>query len=468
MHLNSLLVLLLALFCPFAFAAKTYISLTDIQVFQQVDGEPVEQWPSHTLFTSSEEDTQWVKITGHFPEGLWQPLAPALYVLNDTNIKERVSETTNAPKAVVYQTLKSRQSKARAYKLKEAVQVFNSRQAAEAYWLALQKRGALDAVVQARNDGSSLAKLNSEVPSSDTTATSNRESISELALNLQELANAEEPTSDNSTETSDLSDTRIWAEGHTFTSNYQNNQVIRATGHFPDGQWQPLEQETWLVKPLRLQDRTRPMEFVRPDGAQRFAVIDKVNFEVVVYEVVDGEQSKLVKAPVALGYDRCLSAAKGGKCYYTPEGEYEIEFKLFDADGIRWCVPKKMEAEFKEKLARGERCWRGIMGNHALHFGDSLFLHGTSNPGSIGSRSTHGCVRLRNNDIGLIYRLLQQGDKVLISEQPEQFDLIAMADETDKRHADFAIQTQPAGTEGKKTRITLIEEASEAEIENQF
>jgi hypothetical protein len=146
-----------------------------------------------------------------------------------------------------------------------------------------------------------------------------------------------------------------------------------------------------------------------------------------------------------------LSAAKGGKCYYTSEGEYEIEFKLFDADGIEWCVPKKMEAEFKEKIARGERCWRGIMGKHALHFGNSLFLHGTSNPRSIGSRSTHGCVRLRNSDITVLYRLLSNGDKVLISETPEEFDLIAMAE------APSATPVEEKRPVKKQAQITLIE-----------
>ena len=86
-----------------------------------------------------------------------------------------------------------------------------------------------------------------------------------------------------------------------------------------------------------------------------------------------------------------------------------------------------MRGEFKEKLARGENCWRGIMGRHALHFGDSLFLHGTSNPSSIGSRTTHGCVRLRNADIDIIYRLMKEGDKVIVSADPGSLDLVKLA-----------------------------------------
>lgn len=205
-----------------------------------------------------------------------------------------------------------------------------------------------------------------------------------------------------------------WQAGFTFTSAYQNDSQIKVTGTFPDGAWQRLEQPVWLNKPVRLQDRSQPTMFPRDKNTKRLVVIDKQAFSLTLFEI-DDQVTPILTSPVALGYDRCLPAAQGGKCYYTPEGEYEIEFKLFETDGIKWCIPKKMEAEFADKIAKGQRCWRGIMGNHALHFGNSLFLHGTSNPGSIGSKTTHGCVRMRNQDIELVYRLLQEGDKVLIT-----------------------------------------------------
>ncbi|WP_370661018.1 L,D-transpeptidase [Psychrosphaera algicola] len=54
------------------------------------------------------------------------------------------------------------------------------------------------------------------------------------------------------------------------------------------------------------------------------------------------------------------------------------------------------------------------MGNHAMHFGNSLFLHGTSNPRSIGSRTTHGCVRLRNSDIEVFLDCYKTATKSLL------------------------------------------------------
>lgn len=221
-----------------------------------------------------------------------------------------------------------------------------------------------------------------------------------------------------------------WIDSKEFTSAYQDAEFIKATGNISDNGWSAFEQPRWIRKPAKIQDITLPKPFVRAGDSVRIAVVDKSSFHLVLYEVNGEKVEKIMKTPVALGYDRCLPAEKGGQCYYTPEGEFNIDFKLFDPMGIQWCVPPKMRGEFKEKLARGENCWRGIMGRHALHFGDSLFLHGTSNPSSIGSRTTHGCVRLRNSDIDMIYRLMEKGDKVVVTADPASLNLAKIAQQS--------------------------------------
>lgn len=223
------------------------------------------------------------------------------------------------------------------------------------------------------------------------------------------------------------SEYETWIDSKEFTSAYEDAEFIKATGNISDLGWEAFDRPRWIKKPAKVQDITLPRSFIREPDAVRLAVIDKSDFHLVLYEVIGNKVNKIMKTPVALGYDKCLPAEKGGQCYYTPEGEFEIDFKLFDPSGIQWCVPPKMRGEFKEKLARGENCWRGIMGRHALHFGDSLFLHGTSNPSSIGSRTTHGCVRLRNADIDIIYRLMKEGDKVIVTADPNALDLVKLA-----------------------------------------
>lgn len=330
----------LAFMASNAMAANTYITTGEVEVYDEPNGTVIATWPSHTLFTSNKQDTVWVRVSGHFPEGEWQSIFPMWYVKADSPIEVKKARTVNAPATQFYTELPESKKKARAYRLLESAEVF---------------------------DGQG---------------------------NLMET----------------------WPTGMTFTSAYQNDQQIKVTGTFPDGAWQRLDNAVWLNKPVRMQDRSQPTMFPRAEDTKRLVVIDKEKFSLTLFEIKDDLVQPILTSPVALGYDRCLPAAQGGKCYYTPEGEFEIEFKLFETDGIKWCIPKKMEAEFADKIAKGQRCWRGIMGNHALHFGNSLFLHGTSNPNSIGSKTTHGCVRMRNQDIALVYRLLSEGDKVLITE----------------------------------------------------
>jgi lipoprotein-anchoring transpeptidase ErfK/SrfK len=384
----SLMYLAMLLVSSMSWAAKTYLTLGQVDVLDAPNGSLIDTWPDKTLFTSSSESELWVTISGHFPEGVWQPLETELYVQKSEQLKLRTPYQHKSAKTVVYKALKKVGSNAKAYKLLEDALVYINK----------------PKVITAEPLNTSL----------------------EVNANYIELS---QPVNVPVSLDNKAADTMLWSKDTVFTTSYEDAYLIKVTGHFPVEGWEALEHPLWIKKPVKLQDRTQPRRYERNKSSKRFAIIDKRRFELSVYEVVDGKKEKLMRTPVALGYDRCLPKSKGGKCYYTPEGEFEIEFKLFDPDGINWCIPPKMAGEFKSKLAKGERCWRGVMGNYAMHFGDSLFLHGTSNPNSIGSRTTHGCVRLRNPDIEMVYQMLKNGDKVLISETPEQFDLVALAEE---------------------------------------
>lgn len=45
-------------------------------------------------------------------------------------------------------------------------------------------------------------------------------------------------------------------------------------------------------------------------------------------------------------------------------------------------------------------------------------IHGTNQPGSIGSRVSHGCIRMNSKDAETLYRLAPLGTKVVIEEGP--------------------------------------------------
>jgi lipoprotein-anchoring transpeptidase ErfK/SrfK len=61
-----------------------------------------------------------------------------------------------------------------------------------------------------------------------------------------------------------------------------------------------------------------------------------------------------------------------------------------------------------------QRKYAGVLGTHRLNLGDGYALHGTDAPGSIGHAVSHGCVRLRNEDIDYLYSVVATGTPVYI------------------------------------------------------
>jgi hypothetical protein len=60
------------------------------------------------------------------------------------------------------------------------------------------------------------------------------------------------------------------------------------------------------------------------------------------------------------------------------------------------------------------RRYKGIMGTRRLYLGDGYGIHGTDHPESIGRAASHGCVRLRNEDIEKLYDMVPVGTVVYI------------------------------------------------------
>ena len=60
------------------------------------------------------------------------------------------------------------------------------------------------------------------------------------------------------------------------------------------------------------------------------------------------------------------------------------------------------------------RRYKEVLGTHRLNLGDGYALHGTNAPTTIGRSVSHGCVRLRNEDIETLYRMIPVGASVYI------------------------------------------------------
>jgi lipoprotein-anchoring transpeptidase ErfK/SrfK len=61
-----------------------------------------------------------------------------------------------------------------------------------------------------------------------------------------------------------------------------------------------------------------------------------------------------------------------------------------------------------------QRKYFGTLGSNRLYLGDGYGIHGTDVPTSIGRAASHGCVRVRNEDAELLFRIVPLGTPVYI------------------------------------------------------
>jgi L,D-transpeptidase-like protein len=60
------------------------------------------------------------------------------------------------------------------------------------------------------------------------------------------------------------------------------------------------------------------------------------------------------------------------------------------------------------------RRYLGVLGTRRLKMGDGYAIHGTNKPETIGQSVSHGCVRMRNEDIERLYPMVPVGTPVYI------------------------------------------------------
>jgi len=63
-------------------------------------------------------------------------------------------------------------------------------------------------------------------------------------------------------------------------------------------------------------------------------------------------------------------------------------------------------------LGTTQRRYEGVLGTHRLNMGNGYAMHGTNQPETVGRAVSHGCVRLRNEDIAKLYAMVSVGTPV--------------------------------------------------------
>lgn len=91
-----------------------------------------------------------------------------------------------------------------------------------------------------------------------------------------------------------------------------------------------------------------------------------------------------------------------------PDGR-EVPFEVKDGGEIR--VGDKL---IVPPFGTNQRRYNGVLGVNRLYLGDGYAIHGTDNPRSIGQSVSHGCIRVRNEDIETLFRIVDVGTPVYV------------------------------------------------------
>jgi L,D-transpeptidase ErfK/SrfK len=100
--------------------------------------------------------------------------------------------------------------------------------------------------------------------------------------------------------------------------------------------------------------------------------------------------------------------------FKTPRGEFRIQAKTTSP------VWKKPDWAFIEEglavpsLNHSSRFEYGVLGDYSLSLGQGYLIHGTLYKRLLGLPVTHGCIRLNDEDLRLIYHTLNIGSRVYI------------------------------------------------------
>jgi lipoprotein-anchoring transpeptidase ErfK/SrfK len=146
-------------------------------------------------------------------------------------------------------------------------------------------------------------------------------------------------------------------------------------------------------------------------SGQSYIVINTTDNRFFLYR-----NKKLVREGFCSSGSYTMLQTQGNKkwIFKTPKGKYWIRGKTTNP------VWKKPDWAFVEEglpIPSGNdpsRFEYGVLGDYALAIGDGYMIHGTIYKRFLGMPVTHGCVRLNDEDLEVIYNTLNIGSKVYI------------------------------------------------------
>ena len=156
----------------------------------------------------------------------------------------------------------------------------------------------------------------------------------------------------------------------------------------------------------RLQNKYRQLESKKP-----YLVVNTSKNELRL--VKDGITIRKVKCSTG---SYVLLKASGDRewLFRTPKGKFRVSVKLKNP---WWYKPDWAYLEEGlpiPSIYSPKRYIPNVLGDYALGFGDGYLVHGTLYKRFLGLPVTHGCVRLDDDDMQLVFNTLTHGSKIYI------------------------------------------------------
>ncbi len=153
----------------------------------------------------------------------------------------------------------------------------------------------------------------------------------------------------------------------------------------------------------------RQLERLVPRG--HYLVIDQTHNRIRLRR--GGET--VLEAPCSAGSGLVLRESAGSRVWVfdTPRGAFSVISKIRNPI---WKKPDWAFVEEGEPIPRdpADRLEYGVLGEHALYFGDGYLIHGTLYERLIGRPVSHGCIRVGREPLREIYRSMPVGAPIYI------------------------------------------------------
>jgi len=148
-----------------------------------------------------------------------------------------------------------------------------------------------------------------------------------------------------------------------------------------------------------------PTRWILPDTPVRKGIV--INIAEMRLFVFSHDRARTVTTfPIGIGDQ--------GK--ETPVGTFTVIEKIMNP---AWYVPESIRLEEPDLPAVVPPGPDNPMGSHALRLSNpTLLIHGTNRPWGIGMRSSHGCIRMYQEDISVLFGMVKRGTPVSIVDQP--------------------------------------------------